>query len=42
MAKKRINIQITDEEIKKRADYIIINDGDLIKLEKEIEKIVKI
>lgn len=39
MAKKRLDIQMPDEEIKKRVDYVIVNDGNTITLEKEIEKI---
>lgn len=39
MAKKRLAIQMTDEEIEKRVDYVIVNDGNEITLEREIEKI---
>lgn len=39
MARKRLAIQMPDEEMKKRVDYVIVNDGDTIRLEKEIEKI---
>lgn len=39
MAKKRLEIQITEEEIRKRANYIIENIDNLERLEKEIKKI---
>ena len=38
-AKKRLEIQMEEEEIRKRADYVIENENDLPILEKEIEKI---
>ncbi len=41
MAKKRLNIQMNEEELKKRADYVIINDGNMENLEKELEKVWK-
>lgn len=40
MAKKRLAIQMTDEEVKKRVNHVITNDGNEITLEKEIEKII--
>lgn len=36
MAKKRIAVQITDEELLKKADYVITNTGDIQILEKDI------
>lgn len=36
MAKKRIAVQITDEELLQKADYIIKNKGDIQILEKDI------
>ncbi|MCI8352908.1 MAG: dephospho-CoA kinase [Clostridia bacterium] len=39
MAKKRLAIQSNDDYIKDRADYIIINNGDLVELEEDIRKI---
>ncbi len=41
MAKKRLNIQMNEEELKKRADYVIINDGNMETLEEEIKKVWK-
>lgn len=41
MAKKRLAIQLNDDYIKNRADYIIVNNGDLDELEEEIKKIFK-
>lgn len=40
MAKKRLAIQMPEEELKKRVNYVIINDGSKLTLEKEIEKII--
>lgn len=42
MAKKRLNIQLSDDDIKDRADYIIVNNGNLEELEEEIKKIMLI
>ncbi len=39
MARKRLNIQLSDNYIKDRADYIIVNNGNLEELENEIKKI---
>lgn len=39
MARKRLKIQKKNDFIKEFADYIIINDSDMNKLKKEIEKI---
>lgn len=39
IAKKRLAIQLNDEQIKDRADYVITNNGNLKELEKEIKKI---
>lgn len=36
MAKKRIAVQITDEELLKKADYVITNTGDIQILEKDV------
>ncbi len=41
MAKKRLNIQMSEEELQKRADYVIINDGNMETLEEEIKKVWK-
>ena len=41
MAKKRLNIQMSEEELQKRADYVIINDGKMETLEEEIKKVWK-
>lgn len=40
MARKRLAIQMPEEELKKRVNYVIINDGSELTLEKEIEKII--
>lgn len=40
MAKKRLKIQISEDEIQKRADYIIKNEENVEKLQKELEKII--
>lgn len=40
MARKRLAIQMLEEELKKRVNYVIINDGSELTLEKEIEKII--
>lgn len=40
MAKKRLAIQMLEEELKKRVNYVIVNDGSELTLEKEIEKII--
>ena len=42
MAKKRLNIQMSEEELQKRADYVIINDGNMETLEEEIKKVWKV
>lgn len=39
MAKKRLRIQMSEEELKKRADYMIVNDGNMETLEEEIKKV---
>lgn len=39
IAKKRLNIQKDNNFIKENADYTIYNDEDMLKLEKELEKI---
>ena len=39
IAKKRLNIQLNDNYIKNKSDYIITNNGNMQELEKEIEKI---
>lgn len=39
-AKKRLNIQLSDDVIKDRADYVIFNDSGIQNLETEISKIV--
>ncbi len=39
MARKRLAIQMPEEELKKRVNYVIINDGSELTLEKEIETI---
>ncbi|MBO5479038.1 MAG: dephospho-CoA kinase [Clostridia bacterium] len=39
IAQKRLEIQMEEDEIRKRADYVIENENDLQILEKEIEKI---
>ncbi len=41
MAKKRLSIQMEEKELSKKADYIIVNDGNVENLEKEIEKVWK-
>lgn len=41
IAKKRLSIQLNDDYIKERADYVIINNGNLEELEEEIKKILK-
>lgn len=40
MARKRLAIQMPEEELKKRVNYVIINDGSELTLEKEVEKII--
>lgn len=40
VAQKRLSIQVTTEEIKKKADYIIENNKDITSLEKELERIL--
>ena len=40
MAKKRLAIQLNDDYIKERADYVITNNGDLKELEDEVKKII--
>ncbi len=40
IAKKRLNIQLKDDYIKDKADYIIVNNGNLEELEKDIKKIL--
>ena len=42
MAKKRLSIQLNDDYIKNRADYIIINNGNIEELEEEIKKIIEL
>lgn len=39
MAKKRLAIQLNDDYIKDRVDYVIVNNGDLVELEEDIRKI---
>ena len=39
MAKKRLNIQITEDEICKKSDFVIENNGNIEQLEKELKKI---
>lgn len=39
MTKKRLRIQMSEEELKKRADYMIVNDGNMETLEEEIKKV---
>ncbi|MCI8481988.1 MAG: dephospho-CoA kinase [Clostridia bacterium] len=41
MAKKRLAIQITEEEIRQKADFVIENDGNIAKLQIEFEKLMK-
>lgn len=41
MARKRLAIQLNDDYIKQRADYVIINNGNLKELEDEIKKILE-
>lgn len=42
MAKKRLSIQLNDDYIKNRADYIIVNNGNIEELEEEIKKIIEL
>lgn len=42
MAKKRLSIQLNDDYIKNRADYIIVNNGNIEELEDEIKKIIEL
>lgn len=39
LAKKRLNIQITDEYLKENADYIIYNDSKITNLEERLKNI---
>ncbi len=39
MAKKRLSIQMSEEELQKRADYMIVNDGNMKMLEEKIKNI---
>lgn len=39
IAKKRLAIQLNDDYIKDRVDYVIVNNGNLEELEEEIKKI---
>jgi dephospho-CoA kinase len=41
-AKIRIKAQLSDEYLKDNADFVIYNDGDIITLANEVDKIVKI
>ena len=38
MAKKRLTIQITEDEIQKKADFVIQNNGDVQVLEQQLER----
>lgn len=40
LAKKRLNIQVTDKYLKEHANYIIYNNFQITNLEKEIEKVI--
>lgn len=40
-AEKRIAAQISDDELEKRADYTLLNNGDVAALVKEVNRILK-
>jgi len=41
IARKRLNIQMKDEHIREKVDYIICNEGSMKKLEEKIKNIIR-
>ena len=40
-ARRRISAQLSDEFLLSRADYVIVNDGDIVALEEKTKKIIE-